>query len=137
MIFEDFEISLVLLGQFQNFQTCTRAIYHNSLSQAYDCSLKQVLFYCLFVFKLKNMSISLAHLPFECHFVKLVLVLVPNTNTSDDCFWIFQWLTLLTVINYYTTILQTGDSSFKYFPELSKNNKTTVNTDTKCIREEF
>ena len=27
VIFENFEIALVLLGQFQNFQKCTRAIY--------------------------------------------------------------------------------------------------------------
>ena len=29
VIFENFEIALVLLGQFQNFQKCTRAIYPN------------------------------------------------------------------------------------------------------------
>ena len=27
VIFENFEIALVLLGQFQNFQKCTRASY--------------------------------------------------------------------------------------------------------------
>ena len=35
VIFENFEIALVLLRQFQNFQTCTRAIYPQSPSQEY------------------------------------------------------------------------------------------------------
>ena len=36
VIFEKFEVALVLLGQFQNFQKCTRAIYRKLLSQACD-----------------------------------------------------------------------------------------------------
>ena len=35
-IFENFEIALVLLGQFQNFQKHTRLIYPKSPSQACD-----------------------------------------------------------------------------------------------------
>ena len=35
-IFENFEIALVLLGQFQNFQKYTRLIYPKSPSQACD-----------------------------------------------------------------------------------------------------
>ena len=35
-IFENFDIALVLLGQFQNFQKCTRAIYPKSPSQICD-----------------------------------------------------------------------------------------------------
>ena len=36
MIFEKFEIALVLLGHFQNFQKCTREIYPKSPSQVCD-----------------------------------------------------------------------------------------------------
>ena len=36
VIFEKFEIALVLLGQFQNFQKCTRTIYPKSPSQPCD-----------------------------------------------------------------------------------------------------
>ena len=36
VIFGSFEIALVLLGQFQNFQKCTRAIYPKSPSQQWD-----------------------------------------------------------------------------------------------------
>ena len=36
VIFEKFEVALVLLGQFQNFQKCTRAIYRKLPSQACD-----------------------------------------------------------------------------------------------------
>ena len=40
MIFENFEISLVLLGQFQNFQKCTRTIYLKSPFQTCDYEYK-------------------------------------------------------------------------------------------------
>ena len=36
VIFENFEIALVLLGQFQNFQKCIRPIYPKSLSETFD-----------------------------------------------------------------------------------------------------
>ena len=35
-IFEKFEIALILVGQFRNFQNCARAIYSKSPSQACD-----------------------------------------------------------------------------------------------------
>ena len=37
--------------------------------------LRKLFFHCLLVFKIKNMPISLAYLPFEPYFIKLVLVL--------------------------------------------------------------
>ena len=36
MIFENFEIDFVLIGQFQDFQKCTQAIYPRWPSQTYD-----------------------------------------------------------------------------------------------------
>ena len=37
--------------------------------------LRKLFFHCLLVFKIKNMPISLAYLPFEPYFIKLILVL--------------------------------------------------------------
>ena len=54
----------------------THWIIHDIQRLSYaHIKVSKLLFYCLLAFKLKNMSISLVHLPFESYFIKLVLVI--------------------------------------------------------------